>query len=64
MLTTPVFDDPLFSPDFIILFEKLDAGRYTHEDVSQGKHFWKSHTFVVWGRGGVLANNLQVYITI
>ena len=27
VLTTPVFDRPLFSPDVIILFENLDIGR-------------------------------------
>ena len=27
ILTTPVFDRPLFSPDLIILNENLDAGR-------------------------------------
>ena len=35
ILTTPVFDRPLFCPDIIILFENLHGGRKTFSNISQ-----------------------------
>ena len=39
ILTTPLFDHPLFSPDVINLFENLRGGGQTFLDISQSKIF-------------------------
>ena len=39
MLTTLVFDRPLFSPDVIILFENWDTCKLTFLDISQYSFF-------------------------
>ena len=39
ILTTPVFDRPLLSPDIIVPFENLDTGRETFQDISQANMF-------------------------
>ena len=33
MLTTLIFDRPLFRPDFITLLKNLDTGRYTFSNI-------------------------------
>ena len=42
ILTTPVFNCPLLSPDVIILFENFHRDRQTFSDISQKKFVSKS----------------------
>ena len=49
VLTTLVFDRPLFSPDVITLFENWDTGKLTFLDISQEFFLEISGVFVLTG---------------
>ena len=53
ILTTPVFDWLLFSPDFVIHFESVGAGRSLNLLTLSCAGFF-GHSQPVWGGGGCL----------